>query len=203
MSTLCGDLRIPDAPAHRYCCYYCSTTTTTTTTTATTTTTTTTSTTTSRPPPAYQLCSLKYQGWAVTNLNRRGSWWNVPHPRKIIKNAVNASSLCMCALRIDVIMPPPSPSPLPTLPHPSPPPGIPTHYESTKPFGIPRKPVFPQFLRGFNMRNLANIVGRGGAPPTTTTTTTTPPPPPAAAAGAATLLLFFQLRVLLPAPLSL
>ena len=71
-------------------------------------------------PPAYQLCSLKYQGWAVTNLNRRGSWWNVPHPRKIIKNAVNASSLCMCALRIDVIMPPPSPSPLPTLPHPSP-----------------------------------------------------------------------------------
>ena len=113
-------------------------------------------------PPAYQRCSLKYQGWAVTNLNRRGSWWNVPHPRKMIKNAVNASRLCMCALRIDAIMPPPSPSPLPTLPHPSPPPGIPTHYESTKPFGIPRKPVFPKFLRGFNMRNLANIVGRGG-----------------------------------------
>ena len=38
---------------------------------------------------------------------------------------------------------------------------MPTHYESTKPFGIPRKPVFPQFLRGFNMRNLANIVGGG------------------------------------------
>ena len=95
----------------------------------------------------------------------------MPHPRKIIKNAVNASSLCMCALRINVIMPPPSPCPLPTLPHPSPPPGIPTHYESTKPFGIPRKPVFPQFFCGFNMRNLANIVGRGGAPTTTTTTT--------------------------------
>ena len=51
--------------------------------------------------------------------------------------------------------------PPPTHPTP-PPPGIPTRYESTGLFDIPRKPVFPQFLHGFNMRNLAKVVGREG-----------------------------------------
>ena len=52
-------------------------------------------------------------------------------------------------------------TPHPTPPHPGPSPYIPTHYQNTTPFGIPRKPVFPQFLHGFSMRNLGNIVGRG------------------------------------------
>ena len=67
-----------------------------------------------------------------------------------------------CAL-LELTSPcPHPPPPLPTLFLPTPPPGIPTQYESTKPLGIPRKPTFPQFLPGFNMRNLGNIVGREG-----------------------------------------
>ena len=87
--------------------------------------------------------------------------WNVPHPRKIIKHAVNANSFCMCALQIGVTMPnrPPPPSP----PYPAPTPSRhPNAYPKYKPVGIPRKPVFSQLLPGFNMRNLGNIVGGEG-----------------------------------------
>ena len=85
----------------------------------------------------------------------------MPHPRKISKNAVDAKSFCMSLIELTSLCPLPPTTPHPTPPHPSPSPCIPTHYENTTPFGIPRKPVFPQFLHGFSMRNLGNIVGRG------------------------------------------
>ena len=84
----------------------------------------------------------------------------MPHPRKISKNAVDAKSFCMSLIELTSLCPPPT-TPHPTPRHPGPSPCIPTHYENTTPFGIPRKPVFPQFLHGFSMRNLGNIVGRG------------------------------------------